>query len=88
MLIIGSAKPKQAKEQLVQMLDNDELDIVVALLAALPDTKRSKIIAEFKTPNEAEQLGQILRRMREGYPDVALPEETLKQLELPQTGQP
>lgn len=84
-LILTSANPKQSKEQLVQILDNDELDVVVALLAALPDKQRSKIIAEFKTPDEAEQLGQILRRMREGYPDVALPEETLKQLEQPQT---
>ncbi|MBN2477101.1 MAG: hypothetical protein JXB62_21010 [Pirellulales bacterium] len=79
--ILGSIKAKQAKEQLVLMLDNDELDRVVALLAGLQDVKRAKIIGEFKTPKEAEQLSDILRRIREGIPGVSLPEEMRKQLE-------
>jgi len=86
-LILASAKPKQAKEQLVLMLDNDELDKVVSLLAKLPDTKRSKIIAEFKTPAESEQLGEILHRIREGIPDANLPEETRKKLQESLTSQ-
>jgi len=85
--ILGNIKPQQAKEQLVQMLDNGELDKVVALLAGLPDVKRAKIVGEFETPSEAEQLSEILRRIREGYPDVTLPEETRQELQQPQTPQ-
>lgn len=79
-LKLEALKPQQAKEQLVEMLKNDELDEVVALLADMPDTKSAKIMAEFKLPGETEQLYQILRRIREGFPDSKLPADTQNQL--------
>ena len=82
-LILEGAKAPQAKQLIMNMLDNDELDKVVALLVGMIDIKRGKIIAEFKTAAEVEQMSEILRRIDQGIPDAALPEETLSQLEQP-----
>ena len=79
--ILESAKPKQSKELLVQMLQNDETDAVVRMLVGMPDVKRAKILSEFKTPNELVQLGEVLKRIREGYPNVSLPEDTSQKLQ-------
>ena len=57
----SNAKPKQVHDQLLQMLDKDEIDDVVAILSEMPESKRVKIAAEFKTPEDAEKLGDILR---------------------------
>lgn len=71
--VLTSIKAKQAKELVVEMLDNEELDQVVLLLKAMPSSKRAKIIGEFKTPEELERIGEVLRRIREGDPmaDIA-----------------
>lgn len=87
-LKLESLKPKQAKEQLVEMLKNDELDEVVALLAGMPDSKAGKIMAEFKLPGESEQLYQILRRIRQGFPDSKLAADTQNKLNPPNPTSP
>ena len=79
-LKLEALKPQQAKAQLVEMLKNDELDEVVAILADMPDTKAAKIMAQFTLPNENEQLYEILKRIREGYPDSQLAVDTQSQL--------
>ncbi|OHB84492.1 MAG: hypothetical protein A2V98_19070 [Planctomycetes bacterium RBG_16_64_12] len=66
--ILESLKPKQAKEQIIQMLASEEIDKVVILLSAMTESKRAKILAEFKTPEEVEKVGEILRRITEGEP--------------------
>ena len=66
--ILSGIKPKQAKELIVQMLNRKEYDAVVTLMIAMPTQKKTKIVAEFKTPSETEQLDDILRRMRNGQP--------------------
>jgi hypothetical protein len=65
-----SMKPKQAKEQLVVMLDNKEIDAVVSLMKQMPDKKCASILAEFKTEDEKAKLSEILRRIREGMPEM------------------
>src|SRR6478735_8460289 len=51
-------QPKQAKEQLVKMLEesktatDDPMEDVVRILKAMPLDKRKKILDEFKTPDE------------------------------------
>ena len=50
------------------MLNRKEYDAVVTLMIAMPTQKKTKIVAEFKTPSETEQLDDILRRMRNGQP--------------------
>jgi hypothetical protein len=82
-VMIENMKPKQAKEQLLQMYDAKEIDAVVRLMAGMTASKRKKISAEFRTPEENEKLGEILRRIREGYPLAMVADETEKQLQKP-----
>jgi hypothetical protein len=63
-------KPKQAKEQIMLMLEVDEMEEVVRLLAGLPSAKRGKILAEFKTEEEQQKLAEIMRLMRAGVPEM------------------
>lgn len=65
---LQTIKPKQAKELLLQMLGRNEMDDVVALLAPMTDSKRAKIISEFKTPEETQKIGDVLRVIRKGEP--------------------
>ena len=80
-LILETLKASQAKKLLSVMLENDELDEVVLLLADMSSRPQSKIFAEFKTPEDEEQLGQILRMIREGRPAVTLAERTTGELD-------
>jgi hypothetical protein len=85
--IMEKIKAKQAKEQILKMLNDREIDAVVVLLAGMQDSKRAKIIGEFKTPDESEKLREVLRRIREGEPRASLAEKTQKQLNpAPTTG--
>ena len=80
-------QPKQAKDQLLRMLDEagpEELEKVnrdvVTMLKSMPLDKRKKIVSEFKTDEEAEKLHEILKQIREGVPDLTLIHETREQL--------
>jgi hypothetical protein len=81
--ILEALKPKQSKELLVQMLEDKKLDEAVTLLAAMPDAKRAKIIGEFKTPEETEKIGEVLRRIRQGAATADAVNETRKKIEQP-----
>ena len=70
--ILQSVRPAQAKAQLIEMLNNDELDTVVVLLAEMADQRRSRIIGEFKTPQEQAMIAEVLQRILEGVPDAEL----------------
>jgi len=56
--------PKQAKNQLLRMIDDDAMDHVVGTLKTMPLDRRKKILAEFKTDEESEKLADILRQIR------------------------
>jgi len=73
-------KPDQAKLLLDDMLDQGEIDTVVALLQGMPDTKASKIIGEFKTEKDLENIGEVLRRILEGGALADLAAATGRQL--------
>lgn len=81
---LETIKPKQAKEQIVKMLADDRLDEVVELFSQMSDSKRAKIITEFKTPEEAEQLSRILKRVREGVPLAETADKTRAAINQPQ----
>jgi hypothetical protein len=74
--------PKQAKEQLLKMLEepksasDDPMEDVVRIIKAMPLDKRRKILAQFKTEKEVEQLHDILHVVRLGGSDTELLEET------------
>lgn len=78
--ILEKIKAKQAKEQILQMLKNDEMDQVVLLLANMQDSKRARIIGEFKTAEESTKLAEVLRRIREGEPASDLAGKTQQQI--------
>ncbi len=80
---LQTLKPKQAKELLAQRLEKGEIDVVVKLLTNMSDSKRAKIIAEFKTTTEMEQIGEVLDRIRLGQPTAAMVDETGKKLQPP-----
>ena len=44
----------------------------------MTEGKRAKIIAEFKTPAEVDQIGEVLRRIRQGAPAANVAENTEK----------
>ena len=50
--LLAGMKPKQAKEQLLLMLQRGELESVVTLLMALPPGNRAKVVAEFQSPED------------------------------------
>jgi len=81
-------KSPQAKQLLDEMLAKEEWDDVVTLLKGMPTTNSAKIIKEFKTPEDIERIGKVLRMIREGSPIVEKTEETRKQLNPPDAGQP
>ena len=80
-LVWENIRPKQAKDQIVQMLATNDLNEVVALFAALPIESRARIAGEFKTQEEIVQLDNILRKIREGAPEVTLIDSSLKQIQ-------
>ena len=78
--IMEKIKAKQAKQQILQMLEDNEINQVVLLLSGMQDSKRAKIIGEFKTPEESDKLAEVLRRIRDGVPEAGLAEDAQKQL--------
>jgi hypothetical protein len=78
---LEAVKPKQAKEQIVKMLDANEMTEVVRLFSAMTAAKRAKIIAEFKTEEEAKKLSEILRLIRQGSEEATLSDKTQQQLQ-------
>src|SRR6185503_16496822 len=84
---LEAIQPKQSKDQLMKMLaepktpTNDPMEDVVRILKAVQLDKRKKILAEFKTPEEIEELHEILRVIRLGGSDTELLQETRKQLQ-------
>ncbi len=71
---LESMKTKQAKTQILRMLADDARGDVVAMVKEMPLDKRKKIFSEFKSPQEAEVLHDILRELRE-VTDVAANQE-------------
>ncbi len=78
-LTLEAMKPKQAKEQIVKMLDDNAMDVVVAIVKRMPIDKRKKILAEFKQGTDADDLYQILKNIREGEPIASEIEEAREQ---------
>jgi hypothetical protein len=73
-------KPKQVKDQILQMIDEGEMKEVVTILSSVATNKQAKIIAEFKTEDEVKKLDEILRLIRHGVPDVLRIDDAREQL--------
>lgn len=77
---LQTIKPKQAKALLLDMLSKNEMADVVALLAPMTDSKRAKIISEFKTPEEIQKIDEVLRLIRRGEPRTGAAANVRQQL--------
>lgn len=85
---IEAMHPKQAKDQILIILgepptkpDDDPMRDVVTILKTMPIDKQRKIVGEFKSPEEAEKLAEILRQIRLGSPDLDLIRDTRNELQ-------
>jgi hypothetical protein len=87
-LDLSGLKPKMAKEHLLLMLKKSEADQVVSLLKPMSDARRTKILAEFKTPEELEKAAEILRLIRMGEPVKDAAAEAAQQLNRAQSAIP
>ena len=79
-LIWENIKPKQAKEQILQMMQANEQEDVVAILSDMPIGKRAKIIGEFKTEEDSKKLEVILDLIRRGMPESKVVNRTEEQV--------
>lgn len=78
--ILETIKPKQAKDQILRMVKDGQLNDVVLILSQMPGGKRAKVIQEFKTDAEAETLAEVLKLIREGVPETSLIDDTEQKL--------
>lgn len=78
--ILEGMKPKQAKEQLLKMIDAQQMSDVVDLVTSLPASKQAKVLAEFKTADESQKLNDILQLIRQSVPEVSLIDRTQGQV--------
>jgi hypothetical protein len=86
-LKLEAIQPKQAKDLFMKMIEepadenDDSLNAAVTILKNMPVEKSRKIIAEFKSPQEIEQLHEILSRIRQGRPAADILTEAQRNLE-------
>lgn len=64
--------PAISKDQMIRMIDDGDLNGVVAIVKAMSADKRKKVLREFVSPEEANKLQEILQRMGEGDPEKSL----------------
>lgn len=79
-LIWETIKPKQAKEQILQMVETGAKDDVVEILTAMPIAKRAKIIAEFRSEEEVRKLDDLLQMIRQGLPETEVIDKARQQV--------
>ncbi len=82
--IVESMKPKQAKEQLLLKFKEDKIEVVVEAMKNMEETKRAKVLTEFKTPEDQEILAKILEHIRN--PAVNIVNETSDKLDAANQG--
>ena len=77
---LEAVKPRQAKDQILRMVEHGEIEQVVALFSAMEDNKRAKIFSEFKEDSESQIMSDILRLIRLGGQQAGLMDRTLEKL--------
>ncbi|MCG8587585.1 MAG: hypothetical protein MI757_22995 [Pirellulales bacterium] len=77
---LEAVKPKQAKDQILRMVEHGEIDEVVTLFSAMEDNKRAKIFSEFKEDSESQIMSDILRLIRTGGQQTRLIDRTIDRM--------
>jgi hypothetical protein len=62
--LLESQPPKIAKERIVELVQSGELDRAVAYLDAMTPRAASRILSEFKEPDEGKMATELLERLR------------------------
>ena len=70
--ILSELSPEQAKVQLQKMIEAKDSTIVVAIVKGMQPDKRKKILGEFTSTGEDDQLYQIIKQIQEGEPTASL----------------
>ena len=78
---LETMQPLQAKDQLLRMFEDGAVNDVVKLLIDMPSEKQKKILAEFQSDEESQQLEEILKRIRLGEPTVSTIEQARAELD-------
>ena len=78
---LETMQPGQAKDQLLRMFEDGAVNDVVKLMSDMPADKQKKILAEFQSDEDAQQLYEILKRIRLGEPTVSTIEQARAELE-------
>jgi hypothetical protein len=81
--ILESMQPEQAKQQVLTMIKAGEMEQVVRLMSVMTPTKRAKLTQTFETEEDAKTMAEILRRIREGEPEVPLIDRVEQQAGVP-----
>ena len=74
-LTLQTLEPDQAKLFLLEMLEKEETEDVVILLTSMDERRRGGIIEAFQTPDEIAKIAEVLRLIRQGYPEAAIADE-------------
>lgn len=78
---LQTLEPEQAKVFLLEMLDKQEMEDVVILMAAMDERRRAGILGEFQTPDEIAKIAEVLRLIRQGHPKAAIAEEVSQKID-------
>jgi len=62
--VLEIVPPEQAKAQLLKMIEDKAMDDVVAIIKAMAEDKRKKILAEFTGDGDSDKLKEILKELR------------------------
>ncbi len=82
---IEAMTPEQAKDQMLRMFRDGATNDVVQLMLNLPTDRQKKILAQFTNDADAQELYEILKRIRLGEPTVSTIDQAraeLRQLNL------
>jgi hypothetical protein len=71
-MTIESMRPRQAKDQMMRMLKDDQMEAVVTIIKGMTPDKRKKLLAEFKAGDEPDRLADILKQILQGMPETAV----------------
>jgi flagellar motility protein MotE (MotC chaperone) len=77
---LEAVKPRQAKDQILRMVQRGEIDQVVVLFSEMESNKRAKIFTEFKEDAESQIMSDILRLIRVGGQQAQLIDSTLESM--------
>ena len=77
-LTLEALRPRQAKDQMIRMLEDEQMEAVVTIIKGMTLDKRKKLLAEFKDGDEPDKLADILKQILHGVPETTVIEQAKK----------